>query len=55
MALLTTLSGYAGTVELTLPSQNSAPWGRFRRLLITKICCFLWHVAWNQLLEFAKD
>ena len=39
------LSGYSGTVELTLPSQKSASGRRFRRVLITKICCFLWHVG----------
>ena len=27
MALLTTLSGYSGTVELTLPSKNIGPMG----------------------------
>ena len=30
---LTTVSGYSGTVELTLPSQKSAHVGRFRRFL----------------------
>ena len=39
------LSGYSGTVELTLPSQQSASPGRFYRFRITSIRCVLWHVA----------
>ena len=39
MTLLTTerLSRHCGA--------HTASLGRFRRFLITKICCFLWHVA----------
>ena len=36
------LSGYSGAVELTPPSQKSAPWGRF---LFANICFFLRHVV----------
>ena len=45
LVICSPLCGHSGTVELTLPSQKSARSGRFRRFLITKICCFLWHVG----------
>ena len=42
-------------MELTLPSQNSATYRRFRRFLITKICCFLWHVdGQKEVLHFGR-
>ena len=46
MVICSPLSGYSGTVELTLPSQKSARSGRFRDSLLPKfaVFCGTWDV-----------
>ena len=42
------LSGYSGTVELTLPGSNRpipAESGRFRNAKIGAVCCGAWHIV----------
>ena len=40
-----TLSDFLALVELTLPSKKIGAIGPIPPILITKLCCFLWHVV----------